>query len=175
VQRQDKGEYWWELRTCEYYPEFDKVKVIAPTIVNHATFALDSEGYYSNDKTTIIATSDLYALGIINSKISDFVFKSISSTKHGGYFEQKPMYISQLPIHRIDFANPAEKSAYDEIVRHVEWMLALQKERQSVTPEEEFDRVRVLEKQIRQVDEEINRRVYVLYGLTEEEIKIVES
>lgn len=57
----------------------------------------------------------------------------------------------------------------------MEKLLALQKERQSVRPEEDLDRVRGLERQIQQVDEEIDRRVYALYGLTEEEIRIVES
>ena len=174
-ERQDMGEYWWELRACEYYPEFEKAKMIAPTIVDHATFALDTEKYYSNDKTTIIGSQDLYVLGILNSRISDFVFKSISSTKQGGYFEQKPMYISQLPIRRIDFGNLAEKLAHYEIVRLVEKMLALQKERQSVRREDDLDRVRNLERQIAQVDEEIDKQVYALYGLTEDEIKVVEG
>jgi hypothetical protein len=80
-----------------------------------------------------------------------------------------------LPIRRIDFENLAEKLAHDEIVRLVEKMLALQKEHQSVRREEELDRVRNLEKQIARVDEEIDQRVYALYGLTEDEIKIVEG
>ena len=54
-------------------------------------------------------------------------------------------------------------------------MLALQKERQSVRREDDLDRVRNLEREIVRVDEEIDRRVYVLYGLTKEEIKIVEG
>ena len=57
----------------------------------------------------------------------------------------------------------------------VEKILALQKERQSVRREDDLDRVRNLEKQIAQVDEEIDQRVYVLYGLTEDEIKVVEG
>lgn len=75
----------------------------------------------------------------------------------------------------MDCENSAEKSAHDEIVRLVEKMLALQKERQSVRREDDLDRVRNLERQIEQVDEEIDERVYALYGLTEEEIKIVEG
>ena len=47
------------------------------------------------------------------------------------------------------------------------------KERQSVRCEDDLDRVRSLERAILRVDEKINRRVYVLYGLTEEEIKVV--
>ena len=53
--------------------------------------------------------------------------------------------------------------------------MKLQKERQSVRREEDLDRVRNLEREIVRVDQEIDQRVYVLYGLTEEEIKIVEG
>lgn len=41
--------------------------------------------------------------------------------------------------------------------------------------EDDLDRVRNLERQIAQVDAEIDKRVYVLYGLTEDEITIVEG
>ena len=42
-------------------------------------------------------------------------------------------------------------------------------------PEDDLDQVRNLERQIAQVDAEIDQRVYALYGLTEEEVKIVEG
>jgi hypothetical protein len=61
------------------------------------------------------------------------------------------------------------------MVSLVEKMLALQKERQSVRREDDLDRFRNLKRQIAQVDAEIDQRVYVLYGLTEEEIRIVEG
>lgn len=51
----------------------------------------------------------------------------------------------------------------------------MQKERQSVRREDDLDRVRNLERKIVRVDEEINRQVYVLYGMTKDEIKIVEG
>ena len=54
-------------------------------------------------------------------------------------------------------------------------MLALQKERQSVRREDGLDRVRNLERQIAQVDAEIDQRVSALYGLSPEKIKIVEG
>jgi hypothetical protein len=49
-----------------------------------------------------------------------------------------------------------------EIVRLAEKMLTLQKERQSVRPEDDLDRVRNLERQIAHVDAEIDQRVYEL-------------
>jgi len=59
--------------------------------------------------------------------------------------------------------------------RLVEKMLAFQKKRQSAPSKDDLDRVRNLEREIVRVDEEVDKRVYVLYGLTEEEIKIVEG
>lgn len=41
--------------------------------------------------------------------------------------------------------------------------------------EDDLDRVRNLEREIIRVGEAIDQRVYVLYGLTEEEIKIVKG
>jgi len=41
--------------------------------------------------------------------------------------------------------------------------------------EYDLDRVRNLERQIAQVDAEIDQRVYALYGLSEDEIRIVEG
>jgi hypothetical protein len=41
--------------------------------------------------------------------------------------------------------------------------------------EDDLDRVRNLERQIAQVDVEIDQRVYALYGLTEDEVKMVEG
>ena len=40
---------------------------------------------------------------------------------------------------------------------------------------DDLDRVRNLEREILRVDEEIDKRVYVLYGLTKEEIRVVEG
>jgi hypothetical protein len=92
----------------------------------------------------------------------------------GGRLRLKTVYTRQLPIRRIDFADHAEKSAHDEIVKMVEEMLALQKQRQQAEAGKEDIRF-ALQKRIQALDEEIDARVYRLYGLTEEEIRIVEG
>ena len=170
--RYDKGEYWWELRACDYYDEFEKPKIIIPAIVRSASYAYDLLDIYSNDKTSIIPTDDLYLLGILCSKVADFVIHSISSTKHGGYFEYKPMYVSQIPIRTIDFSDPADVARHDSLVSLVDRMLALHKQLQEGrTPHDET----ALQRQIEATDRQIDGRVYELYGLTEEEIGIVEG
>ena len=168
------GSYeWYEIQdTVDYYLEFENPKIIVPAIVQRASYAFDRNGFYSNDKTSIIGVDDLYLLGILNSKVPDFVMHSISSTKQGGYFEYKPMYLEQLPIRTINFNDPIEKSTHDKIVSLVESMLALHKSLASVQSPHEKER---LEKQIKSTDGAIDKLVYELYGLSEEEVRIVEG
>jgi hypothetical protein len=30
--RDDQGQFWWELRSCAYYEEFEKPKIVYPDI-----------------------------------------------------------------------------------------------------------------------------------------------
>ena len=171
AKRFDQGDYWWELRACEYYNVFQLPKIIVPAITQKATYSFDNFGFFSNDKTTIIGSDDLYLLGILNSKTVDFVMHSISSTKQGGYFEYKPMYLSKLPIRSIDFTNPSEKKLHDNIVFLVSSLLSLYREIPHATGQGRI----VIERQIDGFNRRIDELVYELFGLTEEEIAIVEG
>jgi TolA-binding protein len=100
------------------------------------------------------------------------VLKNISNVFRGGWITCTKQYFSQLPIKQIDFSNKSEKSLHDEIVQLVETMLQLQQQKQSSTLPEQLQQ---LEQRIAYTDDKINEKVYALYGLTEEEIKIVEG
>ncbi|HEX2697012.1 MAG TPA: N-6 DNA methylase, partial [Anaerolineales bacterium] len=177
--RQDQGDYWWELRACDYYEEFEKPKIIYPDIAKESRAAFDTTGLYFGNTTYFIPLNDLYLLGLINSKLIFAYYKRIASVlgdaDKGGRLRWFRQDVMKLPIRRIDLAKPAEKAAHDGIVKLVEKMLALQKKRQSVRPEDDLDRARNLDKQIASVDAEIDKGVYELYGLTEDEIKIIEG
>ncbi|RKZ40203.1 MAG: restriction endonuclease subunit R, partial [Candidatus Parabeggiatoa sp. nov. 3] len=170
--RYDKGEYWWELRACDYYEAFEKPKIIIPAIVQKASYTFDEQGFYSNDKTSIIKTDDLYLLGLLNSQVLDFVLHSIASTKQGGYFEYKPMYVQQLPIRTIDFDNSTDKANHDKIVQLVEQMIALNKQLAAAKAPQTKT---LLKRRIDATDKQIDELVYWLYDLTEQEIKIMEQ
>jgi hypothetical protein len=164
---------WYEIQdTIDYYAEFEKPKIIVPAIVRCASYAFDTSGFYSNDKTTIIPTSDKYLLGLISSKLIDFYMHSISSTKRGGYFEYKPMYISKLPIRTIDLSDSSEQEDHNRIVALVETMLRLHKDLQTAKTDHEKS---LIQRQIDTTDKEIDNLVYELYDLTDEEIRIVEE
>ena len=69
VKRQDKGRYWWELRSCAYWQEFEKPKIVYQEIQFHSWYALDSAGHYGNNKTFFVPVADLYLLGVLNSPL----------------------------------------------------------------------------------------------------------
>ena len=76
----------------------------------------------------------------------------------------------ELPLPAFDLK--AGKALHDRMVSLVEAMLDLHKKLAAAkTPQEKT----VLERQIAATDAEIDRLVYELYGLTEDEIKIVEG
>jgi hypothetical protein len=140
--------------------------------VKSASYTFDDKNFYSSDKTSIIPKNDLYLLGLLNSKVLDFVMHAISSTKQGGYYEYKPMYVSKLPIRTINFADPTDKARYDRMVTLVAQILDLNKKVQDTRLEQENT---LLSRQIEATDAAIDTLVYELYGLTEEEIRIVEG
>ena len=69
----------------------------------------------------------------------------------------------------MDFSNPAEKVQQDKLVTLVETMLELQKNHHDTRMERDKE---LYERQIKVVDTQIDRLVYDLYGLTEEEVKV---
>jgi hypothetical protein len=70
------------------------------------------------------------------------------------------------------FTNPAEKAQHDKLVALVENMLELQKRYHEARMERDKE---LYERQIGIVDKQIDRLVYDLYELTEEEVKVVEG
>ena len=96
---------------------------------------------------------------------------SISSTKQGGYYAINNVHF-QIPIRTINFSDPADKARHDCMVTLVTQMLDLNKQVQDARLEQDKT---LLSRQIEATDAAIDKLVYELYGLTKEEIKIVEG
>jgi hypothetical protein len=153
--RYDQGQFWWEQRPCEYLNEFGRNKIIIPAIVQGASYALDTFGNFSNDKTSIIPGTDLYLLGLLNSRVVDYYLMAIASTKQNGYYEYKPVYVSQLPI------ASAEGDVKFEIERLVSQILEIKSNDKSADTSG--------------LEQQIDALVYEAYGLEEEEVRMMEG
>ena len=114
-----------------------------------------------------------YVLGLVNSKLMQRVFEVQNPQMIGKVFaEIKVIYVERLPIRAINFSDKSDKAAHDRMVKLVEQMLELHRQLAAArTPQEKI----ALERQIAATDTQIDRLVYDLYGLTADEIKIVEG
>ncbi|HNM15109.1 MAG TPA: N-6 DNA methylase, partial [bacterium] len=114
-----------------------------------------------------------YILGITNSKLLSWYGGLILPNFGKNIFPKlNPQDIKTLPIRTINFSDPSDKSRHDHIVKLVEQMLSTKEKLASAKLESERDR---LEMMCEALDRQIDDAVYQLYGLTEEEIKIVEG
>ena len=170
--RYDKGEYWWELRTCDYYDEFEKPKIFWPEIASWARFAFDDMSIYANNKAFMIPNGSLYLLGLLNSSLLKLFIHSVCTDLQGNSFNFSAVFVSKTPIRTIDFTKPAEKKMHDNMVQLVEQMLTLHKQLPETKTSHEQT---LLQRQIDATDQQIDKLVYELYELTPEEIAIVEG
>jgi hypothetical protein len=114
-----------------------------------------------------------YILGLLNSRLFSRLYLSQVSQATKDDFPQITITdILQLPIRTIDFSSPADVARHDRMVSLVNVMLALN--RQLAAAKTAQDKT-VIQRQIDATDSQIDRLVYELYGLTEEEIGIVEE
>ena len=164
---------WYEIQdTIDYHAEFEKPKIFWPEIAGSARFTFDDSGYYANNKTYLIPIFDLYLLGLLNSAPLRLFIHSVSTDLQGDSFNFSAIFIERTPIRTIDFSDPADAARHDRMVSLVDQMLSLHKQhKEARTPHEQT----ALQRQIEATDGQIDALVYELYGLTEEEIGIVEG
>ena len=116
--------------------------------------------------------SELYLLGILNSRLTEFFWKTMFADFKSSFPQVTIFSLSQVPIRVIDFTNSADKSSHSKILKLVEKMLALhQQVAAAKTPQD----TNLLQRQIDATDKQIDQMVYALYGLTDEEIALVEK
>jgi hypothetical protein len=172
-----RGDNWYAYVYPKNIDVMSASKILVPDIADRASFALDETGKYaftSGYGITFkgdVAESPKYVLGLLNSKVLDFYLKKVSTTMRGGFFRYFTQFIEQLPICPINFSDPADVARHDRMVTLIEQMLQLHQQQVAAS---EHDRA-LYQRQIDATDREIDKLVYELYGLTEEEIKIVEA
>jgi hypothetical protein len=135
-------------------------------------FCLMASGGFSITVSPSCGLSPNYVLGLVNSKLLFWRLRSISNIFRGGWVTCTKQYVETLPIRTIDLSRKPEKAAHDRVVKLVESMLGLHKQ---FTAAKSAAQKGILKRQIDATDAEIDRLVYDLYGLTAEEIALIEN
>jgi hypothetical protein len=122
-----------------------------------------------NNKTNL---SLKYLTAIINSNLFQFVYWHRLVTNRDSTPQLKKVDLDRFPVFILDLSKKEEKSLHDEIVKLVDQLLKLNEE----IREQKLETKRnLIQRKIDYCENQINEIVYQLYGLTEDEIKIVEG
>jgi hypothetical protein len=167
--RTDKGDYWWELRACDYYDRFEKPKIMYQVFQVKPCFVYDTNGLFSNNSMFFIPTNDKYLLALLNSKLGWFLISKYCTQIQNGY-QLIWKYFEKLPIKSINFSNKTEKALHDRIVVYVEQILADYEKINNLSFE--FKK-QPLQDKISYAEMQIDKLVCELYGLSEAEMAVV--
>ncbi|MHA1544608.1 MAG: Eco57I restriction-modification methylase domain-containing protein, partial [Alphaproteobacteria bacterium] len=153
--RDDQGRFYWELRSCAYNSEFEKPKIVYPNIWRKNTFFIDRDNFFTNQKCFIIPVDDPFLLSFLNSTCAIFWGTAVLPKLRGNFFEPSAVFFKQLPIPPV---TDAQRKALTNLVQRI--LDAKDADPSAdVTPWEK----------------EIDRIVYQLFDLTDQEIVLVES
>jgi hypothetical protein len=158
---------------------FHTDKIILRQTADRLIGTFDDEHYITRHSThLILMKKDIsqinlkYILGLFNSRLLTYYYQKIIPEVGKTFAEVKTVNVGRLPIRTIDFSGPEDVARHDKMVKLVENMLDLHRRlSESKTGHEKT----LLSRQIETTDRQIDALVYELYGLSEEEIAIVEG
>ncbi|HEV2234640.1 MAG TPA: N-6 DNA methylase [Terriglobia bacterium] len=168
---------WYSYSAPRSLPIHDSAHLLVPLLADRGLFAefplgqnrfcLMASGGFSIKLGDGVPVSPKYLLGLLNSKLLFTYLKSNSNVFRGGWITCTKQYVAPLPI------RVAEKGEQDRIVGLVDRMLKCNKQKHSgkLAPSQ-TDR---MEREIVATDAEIDAVVYELYGITDDERKIIQG
>ena len=135
-------------------------------------FTCDAGTAVPDRHTRFISSSSLFLLAVLNSRLSAFLLRvtahEVQETRRTPVWER----IASLPIYTTDFDNPVDADRHNRMVTLVKEILDLHKHLSHAKTEQQK---RIVLQEIESTDRQIDSLVYGLYGLTADEIAVVEE
>lgn len=150
---------WYSLTRFGQLDLFKKEKIVFPGEQKKPKFSIDTnQSGYSGARVFGITLTEpgidlKFLLALLNSKVIAFIIQSTFPVKAGGYYSMSSTFVEKLPIVQ----------------------LSLSKQKLIIELVDEILEAKRNGKKTESLEAQIDRLVYQLYDLTEEEIKIVES
>jgi hypothetical protein len=152
-------------------------KIIVAGMTKILECGVDIDGRFVAGKSTtvIFSITDLrYLAGILNSRLVNFYYDATfgGDKLAGGYLRVGPPQLATIPLAMMNLDMPRDRLRHDRMVAMVNQMLQFHEDLASARTAHEKT---LLERQIAATDRQIDTLVYELYGLTGDEIAIVEG
>ncbi len=170
------GEEWFGYTRNQALDVISLPKIFTPDIASRSSFSLDHVGdvFFTGGTAGGYGVlvepeySRAYLLGLLNSKLLEWVIHHTAAPMRGGYFSYESRFIRGLPVCIVPQSGPAHM----RMVTLVERMLALHGDLGAARTSHERTQ---LQHQIDATDRQIDRLVYELYELSPDEVMLVEE
>jgi SAM-dependent methyltransferase len=176
-----RGAGWHRFGRNQNLGIHERVKLCVPRLVQQLHATIDLAGTHFLDNVDVggvvlkeaFQTQELkYLLAILNCRLMRWYFPQVSAPFRGGWRSANRQFLSLIPIRLIDFGKPSDAGVHRQMLDLAESMLTLH---QRLAAAKSIAQKDVIQRQIDAADAEIDRLVYDLYGLTTEEIALVEE
>ena len=174
LERREKGRFkglnWYCYGRPQNHNLIPEKKIIIPAIVNFAKAALDGTGFHIIDsvygikKVSDIDLDDHFVIALLNSRLLTLFLMETGTNLRGGYFTMKSAYLEPFPMPDISKIDRVKGGTYHKIIENVKEIRELLQDQR----EESVNRIQKL-------DDEINQGLYKLYGLSGDEVTVVEE
>ncbi len=153
--RQDQGITPYNLRNCAYHEEFASEKVIWIELVDRGRFAYDDSRMFIEATAFMITGKQMsYLCAILNSRLAHWYILKTAPTSGMGVSRWKKVYMESVPV-----AKPCPSTA----IR----LRKLVEEARSATSS--------VDSHSYKIEKQIDELVYEIYGISAEEIQVIES
>ncbi len=113
-----------------------------------------------------------YLVGLLNSKVVRFCYVALTREAGQKAFPQVKLgALAKLPLKNVDLTQRKDQKVHDDVVEHVQALLDLQESLEAAVGRSSDS----MRQRITALDERLDRLVFSLYGLSEEEISLVEQ
>jgi hypothetical protein len=162
--RKKTGNKWFETQDqINYYPEFEKEKIIWIELTDKNKFAYsDKEDYLLAGAFFLTGKSLKYLLAFLNSKLCLFYFSLICNSSGMATIQWKKFALEKIPIKELSNNN---QTPFIEIVDKI----------LTITKSSDYFENPAKKEEVKEYEKQIDQMVYKLYDLTPEEITIVEG
>ena len=99
LEKRSGKQEWYELQTAPTNTvRFTQPKCIYADMASETAFAFDDEGYYVGSPASLLSTSDLWLLGVLNTRAVSWFYARTAPQVRGPFLKFVPRYVSQIPI-----------------------------------------------------------------------------
>lgn len=176
-----KDNEFYKYSAARSLAEYEQPKIMIPDMLVQNRVGYDERGTFFHGPAIhsvlfnelVKDVDPLFYLATLNSKIFWFFITQTSTVLRGNTYRLTPEFLNLFPLPRLDLTDPNTAKKYQNVVNLVKEIISLNRRLLEID-DKITDEQNKIEDRIKRLEEVIDSMIYSFYGLTEEDISIIE-